>query len=183
MSIGAKSLHQVANGVRNQWKVALLLNVEWSWACAFLEKCTNILHEFIKVEVNADGSLKNLKLVLLEEKIVADALGDFWIARWALLSDRQSLHSLNDQVTREVTANQADHLVVVEGRYNLIVRGRMEYFLNLLKEWLSVELSGRDKGIFAEKDMLTFESGVEVFIEQVERAFISTFKYDLDSIL
>ena len=73
--------------------------------------------------------------------------------------------------------------MVVEGRYNLIVRGRVEYFLNLLQEWLSVELSGRNKGIFAEKDMLTFESGVEVFIEQVERAFISTFKYDLDSIL
>ena len=63
---------------------------------------------------------------------------------------RQSLHSLNDQVAREVTAHKADHLVIVQGGHRLVVRSRMEHFLDLLKERLSVELRGGDEGVLAE---------------------------------
>ena len=115
-----------------------------------MEERSNILHELVEVEVDADGALEHLQGVLLEKQVVTAPLGDLWVASRYAGRRRQSLHSLNDQVAREVTAHEADHLMVVQRGHRLVVRCRMEHFLDLLEERLSVELRGGDEGVLAE---------------------------------
>jgi len=58
------------------------------------------------------------------------------------LSNRQSFDSFNHEVPWEITANKADHLVVVQPCYRVVVGGRVEHFSDLLQKALSVELCG-----------------------------------------
>ena len=115
-----------------------------------MEEHSNILHKLVEVEVDADGTLEHLQGVLLEKQVVTAPLRDLWVASRYAGRRRQSLHSLNDQVAREVTAHEADHLMVVQRGHRLVVRCRMEHFLDLLEERLSVELRGGDEGVLAE---------------------------------
>ena len=78
------------------------------------------------------------------------SLRDLRVASWNAGRRRQSLDRLNDQVAREVTAHKADHLMVVQRGHRLVVRSRMEHFLDLLEERLSVELRGGNESVLAE---------------------------------
>ena len=113
---------------------------------------------------------------------MADALRNLWLIGWTSCR-RQCLDCFDYEVAREVTADQADHLVVVQGCYYFVVGRGVEHLLNLLEERFSVELRGGDKGVFAKEDMLAAKSCVEVFVQQVERPFVSALKNDLDSVL
>ena len=55
--------------------------------------------------------------------------------------------------------------MVIQGGDDFIVRGRVEDFLDLLEEGLSIQLSSGDECIFSEKNMLTSQGGIEVFVE------------------
>ena len=98
-------------------------------------------------------------------------------------SRRQGLDCLNDEVPREVTAYEADHLMVVKSRYNLVVGRWVENFLHLLKERFTVELCRWNKGILSQKNVLTPKRCIEVFIEKVQGPFITSFKDDFDGVL
>ena len=73
--------------------------------------------------------------------------------------------------------------MVVQGSDDFVVGRRVEHFLHLLKEGLAIELSGRDKGVLTEQDVLAAQRRVEVLVEQVERALVAALKNDLDCIL
>ena len=64
---------------------------------------------------------------------MAESLGDIRLATSACC-DWQRLNRLYYQVAREVTTDEANHLMIVQGSYYFIVRGRVEYFLHLLEE-------------------------------------------------
>ena len=114
-----------------------------------MEESPHILHEFIEVEVDADGALELLDLVLLEEEVVVRPRGDLGFT--GLVGGcGQGLDSLDDQVSGEVGTDEADHLVVVQCGDDFIVRGGVENLLHLLQERLSIELSGRDEGVLPE---------------------------------
>ena len=182
LRIWLQPLHQVADGVVDQEKVALLRHVERGRAGTFLEERPRILHELIVEEADAYGTLQHFQVELLEQEIVADALRNLRLVR-RTCSCGQRLDCLDYQVAREVAANQADHLVVVQGCYYFVVRGRMKHLLNLLEERFSVELRCGNKSVFAKKDVLSAKSCVEIFVEQVEGSLISALKNDLDCVL
>ena len=64
---------------------------------------------------------------------MAESLGDIGLATGACCN-WQRLNRLYYQVAREVTTDEANHLMIVQGSYYFIVRGRVEYFLHLLEE-------------------------------------------------
>ena len=66
LGIGLQSLQKIANGVVDQVQTALALNVQSGLASAFLEHGANVLHEFVKVEIDANGTLEHFKEILLE---------------------------------------------------------------------------------------------------------------------
>ncbi len=148
LGIGLKSLNQIADWVVNEVQVALMRDVERSRSSTFLEKGACILHKLVEVEIDADSALQEFEVVLLEKQVVAYALRDLILSR-LVWSYRQSFDSFNYQVAREVTADKADHLMIVESCYNFVVRRWMENFLHLLQERLSVELRGRHKCVFS----------------------------------
>ena len=84
-----------------------------------------------------------------------------------LSSQWKCFHSLNHQVAGEIRADQADHLMVVKSCYYFEMRAGVEDFVDLLEKRLSVELSGRDECIFSKKDVLSFQSSVEVLVEKI----------------
>ena len=73
----------------------------------------------------------------------------------------QSFNGFNHKVSREVTANQTNHLMVVEAGDDVVVRGAVEHFPDLLQETLSVQLSRRSERVFAQKDVLALQSCAE----------------------
>ena len=108
--------------------------------CTLLERGSYVFHELVEVEVDTNGALQYLQRILLEEKIMVLSLRNLGLTT-CTRCNRQSLDSLNYQVPWEIAADQADHLMVVEGCDDFVMRGRVENFLNLLKEGFSVELS------------------------------------------
>ena len=82
-----------------------------------------------------------------------------------LLGQGQRLDRLNHKIAREVTANEADHLVVVKSSYHFVMWCRVEDFLDLLEEGLAIELRGGDKSILAQQDVLSSQRRVEVLIQ------------------
>ena len=81
-----------------------------------------------------------------------------------MAGDWQRLNSLDDQLSGKVTADEADHLLVVKSCYDFVMRGRMEDLLYLLKERLTVQLGSRYKRVFSEQDMLAAKGSVEVVV-------------------
>ena len=96
-----------------------------------------MLHELRVEEVNADGALELVDIKLFKQQIVGLLLGDLRF----LTRNRQGFNSLNDETAGEVRANQANHLVVVEGSHNLVVGSLVENLFDLLQETLPVEES------------------------------------------
>lgn len=73
--------------------------------------------------------------------------------------------------------------MVVESSYDLVVRSRVEDFLDLLQEATPVELSGRHKCILTQQDVLTSQRCVEVFIEEFKRSLVTPFENDFNGVL
>lgn len=73
--------------------------------------------------------------------------------------------------------------MVVESSYDLVVRSRVEDFLDLLQEAPPVELSGRHKCILTQQDVLTSQRCVEVFIEEFKRSLVTPFENYFNGVL
>ena len=69
-----KSLYKIVDGVVYQEQTALLIDVQRWLSRALLEKCPDIFHELIKVEVYANCSLQLVNLILLEQKVMVSSL-------------------------------------------------------------------------------------------------------------
>ena len=122
-----------------------------------------MFHEFVVIEVDADCALKLLQIELLKEQVMILSKGD--LTGLGSSCDWKSLHCLDYKTSWEIRTNEADHLMIVQSSYYLIVRCGVEDFLNLLEERFAIELSCRYECILSEEDMLTSKSSVEVFIE------------------
>lgn len=81
--------------------------------------------------------------------------GPVFLRKW------QRLDGFDHQISREVTADEADHLVIIESRNNVIVRSAVEDLANLLQEALSVELRGADKRVLSQENVLTSQRRIE----------------------
>ena len=79
----------------------------------------------------------------------------------SLLCEWQGLDCFDHEVPWEVTADEADHLVVVQASYCVIVWRAVEHFPNLLEEALSVKLSSTNKSIFSQENVLTLQGCIE----------------------
>jgi len=73
--------------------------------------------------------------------------------------------------------------VVVKSCYNPVVGCLVEHFAHLLEERFAVKLSCTNEGIFSEQDVLALESGVEVFIEEVEGLVVPSVEDNFDCVL
>ena len=125
-------------------------------ALSLLEKRANVFHELIVVEKYADRGLELVQVILLEEN-VGPALGrDF-----CLLGEREHLNGFDHESAGEVTADETDHLEVVEAGYRMIVGRAVKDLPNLLQKALSVELGSAHEGVLAEGNMVALEGGVE----------------------
>lgn len=82
-----------------------------------------------------------------------------------LLRKWQRLDRLDHQIAWKVTANQANHLVIVESRDNMVVRCAVENLPYLLQKAFSVELCGADKGILSQKNVLASKRRVETVVK------------------
>ena len=69
-----------------------------------LERGSDVFHELVEVEVDANGPLQYLQRILLEEKIMVLSLRNIGLTT-CTGCDWQSLDSLNYQVPREITAD------------------------------------------------------------------------------
>jgi len=78
-----------------------------------------------------------------------------------LIGDRQRFDDIYHEAPREVAADQAQHLMIVECRYHLVVRSRVEHLLDLLQEALAVESCGAHKRVLSQQDVLSLQSGIE----------------------
>lgn len=58
-------------------------------------------------------------------------------------------------------------MVIVKSSDYFVVRGLVENLLYLLQERFAVQLGGRHKCVFSEKDVLALDRGVEVLVQQV----------------
>lgn len=59
----------------------------------------------------------------------------------------------------------------------------MEHLFDLLQEGLPIELGCRNEGVLPEKDVLATQCRIEVLVEEVEGAFVTSLKDDLDGVL
>ena len=98
-------------------------------------------------------------------------------------SSWQGFDGLNDEIAREIRADETDHLVVVQSSYDFVVGSRVEHFLDLLQERLAIQLSCAHEGIFTQQNVLSTQSSVEIFVQKVKRAFIASLQNDLDGVL
>lgn len=78
-----------------------------------------------------------------------------------LLRKWQRLDRLDHQIAWKVAANQANHLMIVESRDDMVVRRAVEYLPYLLQKAFSVELCGADEGILSQKNVLASKRRVE----------------------
>ena len=83
-----------------------------------------------------------------------------------LLGQRQCFDGLNHEVPREVTADEADHLVVVQPRDRVVVRRAVEDLPDLLQEALAVELGGAHEGVLPQQDVLAPQGCVETTVQE-----------------
>ena len=79
----------------------------------------------------------------------------------ALLGEGDGLDGFDHEVAREVTADEADHLVVVQASNSVVIRRAMKNLPDLLQEALPIQLCGADKGVFSQEDVFSSKSGVE----------------------
>ena len=105
-----------------------------------MEKRSHILHKLVEVEVDANRSLKHFESELLEQQVMADPLRDGWIAVSHVGCCGKCFNRFNDEVAREIAADQAYHLMIIQRSNGLIVGCCVEHFLDLLEEGLTVEL-------------------------------------------
>ena len=114
---------------------------------------------------------------------MAASLGNFQVARLDGGGCGQCFHRFDDQVSGEVAAHEADHLVVVQRCDGLVMRRRVEDFLDLLEEGLAVELGGADERVLSEKDVLASQRRIEVLVEQVKGPLVAPLEDNLDRVL
>lgn len=82
----------------------------------------------------------------------------------SFLTHRKGFYSFDHEISREITTDETDHLVVVEACDRVVVWGAVEHFPYLLQKTLSVQLGCGYESILSQQDMLSFESGVEAII-------------------
>ena len=114
-----------------------------------MEECADIVHEFVEVEVDANCALKLLDFILFKQELMVRPRRDISIIG-LVGGGGQGLYCLDYQVSREVGAHETDHLVIIQGSDDFIVRGRVEDFLHLLQERFPVELSRRHECVLSE---------------------------------
>jgi hypothetical protein len=105
-----------------------------------------VLHEFIVIERDTDGVLQLFELIGFKEQVMTLFSRDLL----SLISDWQRLDNVYHEAPREVTADKAQHLMVVKSRNHLVVRSRVENLLDLLQEALAVESCGTHKGVLSQ---------------------------------
>lgn len=77
------------------------------------------------------------------------------------LGQGQCFDGLNHEVPRKVTADETDHLVVVQASDRVVVRRAMEDLPDLLQEAFPVELSGTHEGVLSQQNVLASQGCVE----------------------
>jgi hypothetical protein len=176
---GPHSLNQICDTGVNEFQTALFVNVENCLGCGLHEESAHLLHELGEIEMNTNGTLELFDVILFKQKFMLLFAWDLSF----LTRNRQRFNSLDYERAREIRTDQANHLMVVQSSHDFVMGSLMEYFLDLLEEAFPVEESWADKGVFSKQDVFSFQSGVEVLIEQVEGLFIFTVKDNFDCVL
>lgn len=73
--------------------------------------------------------------------------------------------------------------MVVKGSNYLVMGSLVEDFLDLLEERFAIEHGAWNERVLSEQNVLTFQSGVEVLIEQIKWLFVFPVQNDFNGIL
>lgn len=139
-----QTIQYVVYWVIDQEQWTLFIYIQLRRGLRFLECSFNILHEFIEVERNANGLLQLFKFILLEKKVMS-------LLAWHLIRVcyRQWPYNVNHETSREVTTDQAEHLMIVQSCYHFVIRSWMKHLLNLLQKAFPIQSSCTHKCIFS----------------------------------
>ena len=134
----------------------MLIRIKRLCTLSLLESGSNIFHEFIIEEINANCWLQFVQIKLFEENICTVFLWNlcfFW--QW------QCFNRFDHQISWEITTNKTDHLMVVKASDCMIVGCTMKHFSYLLQKAFSIELSGTNESIFSKQNVLTLKSRIK----------------------
>lgn len=142
----SKPLQHVADGgekLRQRDLAARIQRLSAALSLGLMEESSHFLHELVVVKENADGSLKLVQFKLFKQNISLDTVIELitytsLLTAIPFLCKRQCFDRFNHCRSREVTANQADHLMVIQTCDHVVVRRAVEYFPNLLEESLAI---------------------------------------------